>query len=116
MPRDRHFRSSPRPHLTHQVTLRIPDDSEGGTCVATTRDISTGGMFLYTDKPFNVGNIVEVDLATPSTWEPLTLRAKVLRIVPKGEGMPGIGIQFVDLTDSQLVALIHLTTSLDFES
>jgi hypothetical protein len=84
--------------------------------VVPTRDVSTGGMFVLTDEIFDIDDIVEVDLATPSTWEPLTLKARVCRIVSAEEGEPGIGLNFIDVTDPELVALINLTASLGFES
>jgi len=116
MSRERHFRSSPRPQLTLQVTLRVPDDPHKRSWVVTTRDVSTGGIFVYTDAEFAPDALLEVDLATPSTWEPLTLKAKVCRVVTAAEGKPGLGLKFVEVSDTELVALIHLTTSLDFES
>jgi Tfp pilus assembly protein PilZ len=108
MTRKGHFRSSPRPQASYQVTMRRDD----GACVVVfTRDVSTGGMFIETQELFQLGQKLEVELSSASTWEPLTLSAEVRRVA-KG----GVGLHFVDVSDSQLVALINLTPSLDFES
>ena len=63
----------------------------------------------------DVGDVVGIDLATPSTWEPLSLKAKVCRLCQE-EDTSGIGLQFIDIPDSKLVALVQLIEALDFES
>ena len=103
-----HFRSSPRPQASQQVILHRNDSS---TLVAFTRDVSTGGVFVETQETFTVGEPLRVELVSPSTWEPLTLRAEVRRIEPGG-----VGLLFVGVSDTDLVALINLISSLDFES
>lgn len=108
MSENRHFRSSPRPQAVQKVTLRRPN---GSTLVAFTRDVSTGGLFVETQETFEPGERIEVELTSPSTWNPLVLKADVRRVDAKG-----IGIYFVDVSDTDLVALIDLTNSLDFES
>ena len=117
MTKERHFRSSPRPVASLQVVIKVQNTDPVTTLTVTTRDVSTGGMFVYTDYPFKINDMVTLDLATLSTWEPLTLKGRVCRVVEGNDRQePGIGLQFVDVSDTDLVALIHLTTSLDFES
>ena len=111
-----HFRSARRPSLSHQVTIRRPEANDQKEISALTKDISTGGMFVVTDAPFELGEQLTISLATPSTWEPLSLLAEVCRTAANEDGEAGIGLKFVGLTDAQLVALIDLTDSLDFES
>jgi uncharacterized protein (TIGR02266 family) len=108
-----HFRSSPRPQASQPVTLHLPGVAD--PLVAYTRDVSTGGLFVLTDRRFAMGDTMEVSLSSPSTWEPLRLKAEVCRVV-ENEPDIGIGLRFIDMTDPQLVALIDFTTSLDFES
>jgi uncharacterized protein (TIGR02266 family) len=107
-----HFRSSPRPQATHFVTIHI----EGKDSVeAYTRDVSNGGLFVFTSHPFVMGDRIEVSLSSPSTWEPLRLKAEICRVVEEEPGR-GIGLRFVDMTDKQLASLLHLTNSLGYES
>ncbi len=103
-----HFRSSPRPQASQQITLHRKG---APPLVAFTRDISTGGVFVETQESFTLGEPLQVELTSPSAWEPLVIRAEVRRIESTG-----VGLLFVNLSDADLVALIDLTTSLDFES
>ena len=109
-----HFRSSPRPQLRHTVTLRLdkPDTRE---ITATTKDVSTGGLFVFTKERLDIGDIVEIDLTSPCTWDPLSLRARVCRVCPEGSNR-GVGLQFVNVPDEKLVSLVQLIEALDFES
>ncbi len=107
-----HFRSSPRPQASHPVTLHL---KSGREIVAFTRDVSHGGLFVVTDRTFEMGECLDISLSSPSTWEPLRLRAEVCRVVSDGNE-PGIGLRFIEMTDRQLTALIDLTVSHDFES
>ncbi len=106
-----HFRSSKRPQATHPVTLHL---TEKDPVEAYTRDVSRGGLFVYTTCPFALGDRIEVSLSSPSTWEPLRLKAEVCRIVKEAKER-GVGLRFVEMTDRQLAALVDLTNSLDFE-
>lgn len=111
-----HFRSSPRPQVSHQVTLRRKSRPSDPPIVAFTRDISTGGLFVETDQPFVLDEVLQISLHSPTTWEPLTLSAKVCRVEPGNKDKKaGVGLHFVDVSDTELVALIALITSLDFE-
>jgi len=111
-----HFRSSPRPQVAHQITLERPDRPEEKPIVAYTRDISTGGLFVEEVEDLQLGEKLLVTLSSPTTWEPLTLMAEVRRVEPGDDKRKaGVGLHFFDVTDTQLVALIELTTSLDFE-
>jgi uncharacterized protein (TIGR02266 family) len=112
MKKKAHFRSSPRPRTSHQVTLHLTD---GKDITAFTKDVSKGGLFVTTAYTFAMGEKLEVSLFSPSTWEPLRLSAEVCR-VEEGTDEPGVGLRFTALTDRQLAALISLTNSLDFES
>ena len=111
-----HFRSSPRPQVNHQVSLVRKTRPGDSPIVAFTRDISTGGIFVETDQDFEIGEKLTVILSSPTTWQPLTLSAEVCRMDAGSEKKKrGVGLHFVDMADTELVALIELTTSLDFE-
>ncbi len=107
-----HFRSSKRPQSFHPVTIHIKDRD---SVTAFTRDVSSGGVFILTDCSFSMGDRIEIELSSPSTWEPLRLDAEVCRIVDDC-AENGIGVRFIGVTDKQLVALIDLISALDFES
>ncbi len=118
MTEKRHFRSSPRPQIACKVTLYRSEWADGSPSpiVSYTRDIGTGGLFAETEIVFEIGDHVDVVLATPSTWEPLILKAEVCRCCGASEAEPGgVALRFIEMTDAQAVALADFTTSLDFD-
>jgi PilZ domain-containing protein len=54
-------REHQRIHLVVPATVR----GEGHTLAASTRDISEGGLFLFTDAPFQAGADIEIVLMLP---------------------------------------------------
>ena len=111
-----HFRSSPRPQIACQVVLHRADPAAGGPIVSYTRDLSVGGLFVVTEERLEKDERFTVVMSTPSTWEPLTLEAVVCWNRPAaGDAPAGVGLQFVDLTQAQHVALTEFVASLDYE-
>ena len=85
--------------------------------ISYTQDISSGGMFIVTPAELPDGENVEVVISTPSTWEPLTLRATVAwRRAATDIEPAGIGLRFVDLSSDEQIALADFVASLDFEA
>ena len=75
-----------------------------------------GGVFVETNEKLEMGEVIDVSIAAPSKWEPLTLCASVCRTeAPKGDEPGGVGLRFERLTESQSIALGELAASLDFE-
>ena len=72
-------------------------------------DISDGGLFLHTGRSFDDGSIVEVGIPT----KPGNFDFKVLAKVQHNHRGIGMGMQFVDLDDSQKAELEKLIDSLD---
>lgn len=77
------------------------------------RDISQGGIFLFTPTmPAEVGDLLTLRLGLPEGEPLVTLEAEIVRSVaaPKeeGEGLLGIGLQFVDLTNDERAKLDEL--------
>ena len=111
-----HFRSSPRPQIASKVSINKQGAPPEEATVAYTRDIGMGGLFVETDESLAMGDLLEVSLATPSKWEPLIVIVSVCRIEKRnGDDPGGVGLRFLELTESQTVALGELTASLDFE-
>jgi len=111
-----HFRTSPRPQIACQIVLHRADPGAGGPLVSYTRDLSVGGLFVVTEEQLDKGERVTVVMSTPSTWEPLTLEATVCWTrAAVGDDPAGVGLQFVDLSQDQHVALTEFVASLDYE-
>ena len=54
-----------RRHERIKVTVPATVSVEGHTLAATTKDISVGGLFLFTDVPFQAGKDIEIVLMLP---------------------------------------------------
>ncbi|HUT53262.1 MAG TPA: TIGR02266 family protein [bacterium] len=70
------------------------------------QDLSLGGMFLETRKPFKVGTRLDLDFELPDTEARIRVKGEVVRIVPPDplhrDQLPGMGITFTAVTpDSQ---------------
>jgi uncharacterized protein (TIGR02266 family) len=110
-----HFRASRRPRVAVQVVVRRLDAPSAAPIVTYTRDVGTGGLFVVTSDDLVLGERVEVTLSTPSTWEPVALRAEVCRYGgSEGEEPGGVGLRFVDPTEEESVALARFVASLDY--
>ena len=117
MSKKRHFRISPRPQLTCRVKVLRLDTPQKTQIVSFTKDLGVGGLFLEDDNNLNKNEHLEVTLSTPSTWEPITLKAEVVWAFPAIEGEPtgGAGLRFVDMTSKETTALNNFVQSLDYD-
>ena len=92
----------PAPQLDHRGKRRIKSrvratvKSASASITAETRDISSGGVFLYADAEFKVGSEIQIVLMLPRELGLVTDRmvcchATVLRVEPpNSEGKHGI--------------------------
>ncbi len=67
------------------------------------RDIKTGGLFVYTDHPAELDEVVTVKMVVAgSGLRPLRLRGKVVHSAGPGEGnlMAGIGLELLDFASA----------------
>lgn len=79
---------------------------EGATCFRI-MDISDSGAFVATLHPLAVGRVTELQLFTPRSAAPVTVRAEVVwnSLDPDSAGM---GVRFLDLDDEKLLAVREL--------
>ncbi len=95
---DDHGRRAARVPLGVDVTLT----SEHTFWSGFTHNVSTGGVFIATDRVLPLGTRVAFDLALPPdhrTWQ-LTGEVRWLRQEAASDDIPaGLGVQFVDLPD-----------------
>lgn len=111
-----HFRAGSRPRAALAISMFRAGDGDEHRISAFTDNIGTGGLFANTFSRFELGERVEVEFATPSTWTPQRFQAEVVRTQDGDDGRhQGVGLKFVDMSDAQAVVLAELITSLDFE-
>lgn len=65
-------------------------------------DLSEGGLFIETEEPHKVGEVIYLQFALPDGTRLIEGLGRVVRVVPPGSEQPGMGIQFVNMDgDSQ---------------
>ena len=117
--RDRtsHFRGKPRPGRSVPVTYRAAasGDAQGVPRVETsTRNLGAGGAFVLCDDPLPIAACVELILHLPRPARDIEVKAMVRwRVAVSDEAHDaGMGLQFVDLTVDDLLALKEYFASL----
>ena len=93
-------RSSPR--LPFIEGILINDNNKGHS-----HDISEGGMFICTEHPHEVDSLIDITIPIQ-----LKVKAKVRHQQPE----IGVGVEFIDLNDSQKLLIRHLIESLHLKS
>jgi hypothetical protein len=63
-------------------------------------NLSAAGLFIHTDAPPEIDQIVQVILELPDGKPPAEVQAIVLRrVLPGGPAAPGAGVQFIAADD-----------------
>ncbi|MFH1282246.1 MAG: PilZ domain-containing protein [bacterium] len=70
------------------------------------RNIAQEGVFLQTDVPYIKGTLVEVQFIVPDNPRPMAIKGKVMWFRNIGN-RPGMGIQFVSISDRDKDELIR---------
>jgi len=58
------------------------------------RDISTGGIFLASDRLIGLGEIVKLEVVHPMSGNKFPVEGKIVRIVPNPPEERGMAVQF----------------------
>jgi uncharacterized protein (TIGR02266 family) len=87
-----------------------PASAAPGTEVdAMTTNLGVGGAFLPSKVPLPVGTSVVVLLSSPTSWDPIEIPALVRWVTEAATGKEaGMGVQFTELTDKDVVRLNDL--------
>ncbi len=85
------------------VPVLVSFESESFTVRDFTLDLSVGGLFLLTDHVCPWGTVGTMKFRSSQFEEPFTIQGRVVRVVSETElaagKPPGLGIEFLDLTD-----------------
>ena len=104
---DAHVRRDMRKHSRRTAELPVLVSDSSNRVRAGIRfgaaDVSPGGAFLRSDLLFEVGEILNLEIELPGKTR-LKTRGRVVR-VSRGETPPGMGIEFVDLSDADRAAI-----------
>ena len=93
-----------------EAEIEVGDGHLGGELVFDSRNVSKGGLFLNSDLLLEVGDTVWVSFTLPNTSVAIRTRGKVVWVNRNPDendptDRPGMGIQFLDLTDIEETAL-----------
>jgi type IV pilus assembly protein PilZ len=101
-----------RRHARHplEAEIEVGDGHLGGELTFDSHNVSQGGLFLKSDLLLEVGDTVWVSFTLPSTSMAIRTRGKVVWVNRNPDendpaDRPGMGIQFLDLTDVEETAL-----------
>lgn len=99
------YRRSLRKAVRAQV--RLGDESGLGDIYLDSRDLSNGGAFIASDILFEIGEELDLELTLPESQTRVRARGRVVWVNRRDEGdeVPGMGVQFIDLSDEDKAAL-----------
>ncbi|MFC1707324.1 PilZ domain-containing protein [Planctomycetota bacterium] len=90
--------SDRRRHHRMPVLLRVDYDTPDGPAVDHLTSLASGGLFLQTSAPFDLGDRVILTLSLPGVLEPCPLVGTVRRRQTEAGGDsagPGVGVEFL---------------------
>lgn len=105
----RRIRSSERSQLNLPALLsKSPLVGDLSSARSVTANISCGGCFLVSFEPWNAGD--RGWLTLPGLKDSAPIPVEICWVLPWGEGraLPGMGVRFIDLTESQKAELTRL--------
>lgn len=80
-----------RRHLRKTVLISVECSTESVSFTDFIQDISSGGVFIETDAPFDIGQEITMKFSPHESEQPITVRGEVVRI-----GAKGVGVKFVN--------------------
>ena len=90
------------------ATLKVSYDNYDEFITEYTKNVSKGGIFIYTKRHHDVNEIVDLSIIVPEIDKPLLIKGKVVHIkiqnVPDEEA--GVGVKFIDIDPKSRNALI----------
>ena len=99
-------RREPRAPLQARFSAR--DARGAGTLTFTSEDVSTGGAFLKSDLLLEPGESLALQFEVPGAGAVLTqARVAWVRRFPEAGQVPGMGVEFVTLRDSERAAIVR---------
>jgi uncharacterized protein (TIGR02266 family) len=100
---------SSRSDMRIQKTLSLTYKDDQAFISAYTSNISTGGLFIKTDKPLRLGDQFLLRLQVPALHEPLKVSCEVAWVRGLSEATPkepaGMGIKFIEMSKGDREAL-----------
>jgi uncharacterized protein (TIGR02266 family) len=77
-----------------EVSMEVALVTEGGSSIALSKNISTNGIFVKTDRAYTVGERLELKFQLAGQESPFSIEAEVGWV--RRDTLPGVGLLFVD--------------------
>jgi uncharacterized protein (TIGR02266 family) len=108
---NQNLRQHARSPVELPITVSDAANKVEGHIEFNTGDLSVGGAFIRSDLLFEVGEELQLDFALPDGQQ-VRARGRVVRVARDSgdDVIPGMGIQFVALTDADRDAIRALVT------
>ena len=94
--------SDRRRYLRKPIRVKVTEKVSGLFEHFASTNISAGGMFLKTDRPFAIGSNLKIEFSLPGDEEPIRADAQVARTMPPGnfhDYHAGMGIVFTAIEE-----------------
>ncbi len=102
----------------NEMRVWLDDETLGGdfTFCYTTQDLSEGGLFLETDAPLTVGEVLDIELALPGEEGSFEVRGRVRWVrdtesAVEHSNKPGMGVEFLDPAPELAAAIQRFLTA-----
>ncbi|MFW5878971.1 MAG: PilZ domain-containing protein [Myxococcota bacterium] len=108
---DRVYRRSLRKAV--RTEIRFGDASGLGDILLDSRDLSEGGAFIASDLFFDIGEELDLELQVPNTERTVRARGRIAWVGrgEDGDNPPGMGLQFIDLSEEDRALLTRFVES-----
>ncbi len=80
-----------------EVELAVDLEASGASFVGTSKNIGIGGLFVATDRSFQVGDRLNVQFSLPDPAQSVSVGAEVRWIQTGAAGPSGVGLRFLKL-------------------
>lgn len=105
----RRIRTSERTQSNLPVLLNTSDQAEDFSWVrSVTANISAGGCFLISFEPLTAGDRIWLTFPDLQDAAPVPAEVRWVRLWNEHRSLPGMGVRFIDLTESQKAELGNL--------
>jgi uncharacterized protein (TIGR02266 family) len=105
---DAHQRKAER----HDVEVAVDLESDTNFYTGLTQNISTGGLFIATQKIKRVGERIHLKFTLPGATAPIECETEVRWIrenssLLRTDGSPGMGVRFIDMSPKDAETIEH---------
>jgi uncharacterized protein (TIGR02266 family) len=87
------------------VETPVQAKTETESFVGTSKNIGVGGLFIATERPFQIGERMAIEFSLPEIDRTVSVSAEVRWIREPARGAAGIGLRFIRLPIASAIAI-----------